>query len=367
MKIALDMRTLNIVTGGIERYTIRVYQELLKKNQDLFYPFPFNMNTSLDFNNKLKFTFEMSTSDWELSRKTELLLAELNHIDLLFSPYVPISSIGNYKKVLTIHDLIPITSPELVHSSNSFDFLNNNIRRSAETCDVIITDSEFSKREIIKCYGVPEEKVKVIYLGHDISNPNEINFKEYLINLGLEDVPYILAVGAMEKRKNLTKVLEVFERLKTYETYSKYKLVLTGALRGDNSEFINAYEHHPNRDDIIVTGFVEDEVLIVLYQNTQVFLFLSLCEGFGLPILEAMAMGAPVITSNKSSLPEVGGDAAAYCDPTDIHSIEAALLNVLEDEELRKEMVKKGFERSTQFTWEKTAGQLLKVFEELLN
>jgi glycosyltransferase involved in cell wall biosynthesis len=173
---------------------------------------------------------------------------------------------------------------------------------------------------------------------------------------------FVLAVGTLEPRKNLPRLVAAYQRLPA-ELQSVHPLVVTGRIGWDAGETVVALDALGDR--AIQTGFVPDDQLVALYRHCGVFAYPSLGEGFGLPVLEAMAAGAPVLTSDRSSLPEVGGDAVAYCDPTDVASIAAELQALLTDPERRADLRRRGPPRAQTFSWDRTAAIVLDTLEEI--
>jgi glycosyltransferase involved in cell wall biosynthesis len=177
--------------------------------------------------------------------------------------------------------------------------------------------------------------------------------------------PYILYVGSIEPRKNLLRLLQAYARLR--KDLPGWKLVLVGARNAWKSTPISEEMRKLNLAPWVqLTGYIPEEDLPALYNGAGLFAFPSLYEGFGLPVLEAMACGTPVITSNVSSLPEVAGDAALLVDPYNVEEIAAAMVNVLSDQELSEDLHRRGLERSKEFSWERTAQQTLEVYKKVL-
>lgn len=267
-----------------------------------------------------------------------------------------------FKKILTIHDLIPILFPETCWFIHVF-LQKHVLPLTLKNVDVIITVSKNTKQDVIKYLKFPENKIKVVYLGVNekfnlLKNKNDI-VKKYGINF-----PFILYVGTLEPRKNIPTLIKAFYKIK--KNGMKYKLVIVGGKGWKYQEIYETIKKVNLQKEVIFTGYVPDEDLPKLYNAADLFVFPSLYEGFGLPPLEAMACGCPVITSNTSSLPEVIGDAGMMVDPYDVDELAKAMNNVLSDEELREDMIKKGLERVKQFSWEKTAKETKKVYEGIM-
>ena len=228
----------------------------------------------------------------------------------------------------------------------------------------VVTVSETSKNDIVSFVGMPEHKVSVIPNAVDHSRfrlqsePGEL--ERLRRRIGCED-PYIVYVSRFEHPgKNHIALIRAFGVLKT-ETGCPHKLVLAGSDWSGAEKVHAAVNCSAWREDILLPGFVDAEMLPALYRAADLLVFPSLYEGFGIPVLEAMASGLPVACADNSSLPEVAADAAEYFDPTDVNSIAAAMGRVLADNNLRSQMIKAGLRRSAQFSWEKTAARTLAV------
>lgn len=272
------------------------------------------------------------------------------------NPYGTFRSTG-YRNVITVHDITPVLFPETQNRMHVFHhkYILPSILKRA---DAIITDSENSRQDILRYYRINEKKVRAIYLGVDESYrpaSEKSNFVKSIAG------PYILNVGTLEPRKNLTTLVRAFRLAK--EEGLPHKLVITG-IKGWGNTGIETEIKGIGRD-VVLAGYVAQEELPSLYSHADLFVYPSLYEGFGLPPLEAMACGTPVITSNISSLPEVVGDAAITVEPTDERKLSEMILKVLGDAELKGSLKKRGIERAKLFSWEKTAEETLKVYKQL--
>jgi glycosyltransferase involved in cell wall biosynthesis len=241
--------------------------------------------------------------------------------------------------------------------------LTNWTHRSMRQAKKVFTISEFSKNDIIKTYKTPEADVIVTYPG--IKQDLRLKIKD----LSMEelkkkykiDKPFILFVGTLQPRKNITKLVEALSKLKNKEV----DLIVIGKKGWLYEEILEAPKKFSVEDRVKFLDFVGDDDLPSFYKNALCFCLPSLYEGFGLPVLEAMQHGCPVVTSNVSSLPEAGGDAAIYFNPEDASDIAAKIDKVISNETLRKEMAEKGYNQVKKFSWEKAAKQTLEVLEEL--
>lgn len=267
-------------------------------------------------------------------------------------------------KVLTVvHDMTYMRFSETMDARNR-QRLDEGLRRSISRSDRVLTVSDFSKREIHTLMQVPTEIIDVIPNAPSYS-AEEDALEETQGRRGLGK-PYLLYVGTIEPRKNLVRLLSAFEMLKG-QVRLPHKLVLAGGKGWNNAEFDQALSACRYRDDIILTGYVTNAEKNSLYQNADVFVFPSLYEGFGIPPLEAMHFGCPVVCADAASMPEVVGTAAELVDPLDAESIAAGILRVVSDNVRRAELVSLGYAQEKKYTWEASAERLKSVCREVLD
>jgi len=287
-------------------------------------------------------------------------------IDLLHSSYIAPLALS-CPAVVSIHDVA------YEHFPSFFSFrdrlvLSTLVPRSARRASRVMTLSESSRRDLIECYGVSPDAVVVIPLA---PGPG---FRPVLDDSRTEQVRhrygtgrrFILAVGNLQPRKNLGRLVEAYALLRA-ERDSLPKLVIAGKAQWRASELFRTVERSGLQEQVRFTGYVPDEDLVPLYSGAEALVYPSIYEGFGLPILEAMACGTPVITSRASSMPEVAGDAALLVDPYSTQEIAKAISLVLTNEELKLELTEKGLKRASQFTWRATAQKTLAVYREAAN
>lgn len=283
----------------------------------------------------------------------------LQSYDIYWQPnFIPLKNINAKKVVTTVHDFSCILHKDY-HPKERIDYFENNFFQNIINSDIIITGSNFTKQEILQRLNFKEEKVKVIYHGvnHDI-------FKVYEdIQLDF-DLPkkFIFSVGSIEPRKNLLGLLKAYNLLPK-SLKDEYKLVLAGFKGWENKEIMEQIEF--NKDYIHYLGFITDEQLAKVYNKATCFVFPSFYEGFGLPPIEAMASGTPVISSDQTSMPEVCQDAAIYCNPYNIQDISNKIELLLNDKKLQSKLIKKGLIKAKEYTWDKSAKEHTKVFKEL--
>jgi len=268
------------------------------------------------------------------------------------------------KRVSTIHDVIPFTFPK---SSTRLDWLIYRfwLPIAVRRLDLIITDSNHSRRDIVRQLRVPGSKVITIPCASSrrYRPLDRSEYKDVLSSFGL-DFPYILCVGSPVPRKNVTRLVEAFARLRRWS--GKWKLVIAGAGNWKRSPVYETVERLDLADNVHFAGFVNERDLPALYNGADLFVFPSLYEGFGLPVLEAMACGTPVVASSTSSIPEVAADGALLVDPLNVEALAAAVRRPLEDLSLAGALRASGLARAQQFTWERCARETIDVYERLL-
>jgi glycosyltransferase involved in cell wall biosynthesis len=288
-----------------------------------------------------------------------------HHLNLLHSlGYVQPLKLS-CKSVVTIHDL---NFYNIKMSPFRRAVLQYFVSRSAMSADHIITVSEFSKKQIVEFLGVPPEKVTVTYNAVKEKLSNAVKLEELEERYNAKQ-PYIFGLSSPSPHKNIANLVRAFALLKQRKDTRNLKLILSGRLPKGSSDLTKALNDTSNsvRDDIIFTGYVSDAMLTSLYLYAEVFVFPSLYEGFGIPIIEAFSCGAPVVCSKMAAIPEVAGDAALYFDPYNVEEMADAIGTVLSKTTLREELVNKGKARAKLFTWEKVAEQTLAVYQKLLS
>ena len=300
---------------------------------------------------------------WENGGKYKEKL--LGKIDLLHSTAYTMPPVSKPKVVVTIHDLSCFVYPQC-HTEANYQFVIRNVHPAARRADFLIADSENTRREIIRFLHVPEEKIKVIHLAagdafHENVSPESI---ARIRNKYRIEKPYFFAVGSIEPRKNLASALIAFKALLEIRRID-HQFVITGGKGWENESFYRLLKKLKIDDYLVFTGYVPEKDLPALYQGAEVFVYPSFYEGFGLPVLEAMSSGTPVITSNTSSLPEVAGDAAILVNPAEIFELYEAMEALVTSPSLREDLKRKGLEQSKKFTWEKTARQTLEVYRNV--
>ena len=271
------------------------------------------------------------------------------------------------RTLLTVHDLSFVRVPEAA-SPRLKAYLDAVVPPSVAAADHILADSKATKADLIDLYGTAEDKITVLYSGVNrrikrVEAGAEL--QRTLAKHGLAGVNYVLSVGTLQPRKNYSRVIEALSALRGMGHDLHYAIAGgSGWLEG---EMLRTIERHDMKNYVHLLGFVEDSELPALYSGARMLVMASLYEGFGLPILEAMACGTPVISGSLSSLPEVAGDAALLVDPYDADAIRDAMLRLKLDSALRVSLIERGYEQAKRFSWERAAMQLKSIYYGMLN
>lgn len=347
MNVAIDISPLS---SGHKIRGVGFYLENLRKSLLTYFPW-------------YTFTFFKQTS--ELPGTIEVI-----HYPYFDPFFLTLPTKHKAKKIITIHDVTPIVFPQHFPVGLRGKILWLLQKSRAKKADFIITDSQVSKLDIIKYLGIAEEKIAVVYLSVSDDFKKITNTKVLDEIQRKYDLPkkFILYVGDVTWNKNLPLLVTVAVK-------SNIPLVLVGkALVTEdydkthpwNTDLVAVQELAQKHSNIIRLGFVPNEDIVALYNLATVFVFPSVYEGFGLPILESMKCGCPVIALNSSSMAEVGGDAPYYVDVTSEEQLRLGIETVMSDEKLQKELAKKGLEQAKKFTWEKTAQGTIAVYKTAL-
>lgn len=363
MRIGIDMSALVKEASGIGQYIINVTQNIMEMDSENEY-FLFTYD-------KIKIPYKLS-ENWKIvyyGGEKKKQIRYLTHAPRLLKKYKIDVFVGTrhylppfnkkIRYVAIVHDLIPLYMPELFTRPHKlrFRFFTEICRRQA---DLIIAVSNATKKDVLNYMHFPEEKVKVVYEGaNTMFSPvrDEPGIQAAMKKYGI-DSNYILCLSTVEPRKNMLRTIKAYEQC-VLENNLPYKLVIVGGSGWNNGE-IYEYVQGSSRlkEHVIFTGYVSNEEVKNIYANASLFIYASLCEGFGLPILEAMQSGIPVITSNVSSMPEVAGDACELINPLSINELKDAIIRVLSSEETRQAMRHLGLEQAKNFSWEKCAKEV---------
>lgn len=349
--LEIDNKNTYVLTG---RYTSTEYLEIA-------------YNLKKDFeNNKIELKF-YRTPQKKLDLWNRFKFPPIEFLgfkaDILHCPDYLIPPTLNKNIVLTIHDLAFIRFPEF-----NFDWFvkkyTREVKKNVQISKKIIADSKSTKNDIVKFFKINPAKVEVVYLSAESifiklpeKDKNKNVLKKYKINK-----KYILSVGTIEPRKNFITLIKAFNLIKQKKTDTDYKLVIAGRTGWKSEATYEEREKSPYREDILFSGRVPDQDLVQIYNQAELFVYPSLFEGFGLPPLEAMSCGLPVIASDTSSLKEVIGNAGMLVTAGDESKLKKQILHVLENEEIKEELKGKSLIRAKKFSWEETARKTLEIY-----
>lgn len=363
MKIVIDGRMWS--ESGVGRYIRNLVLELQKLDtQNVFSILLLKKDfEKLNFENNFKKV--LADFRWygiKEQIKLPKILKNLN-ADLVHFPHFNVPIFYHGKFIVTVHDLIhqhfsfarSTTHGPLVFKIKQFGY-KKVFQSALKQSQKILVPSNFIKKQLIIDWGVDEKRITVTYEAVD----NKLLTIENKRPINKLDEPYIFYVGNAHPHKNVEGLVKAFLKLK--EKYPNLKLVLAG----HDHYFWQRIQKEYQNEDIIYRGYVSDEELVSLYKNAKAFVMPSLEEGFGIPLLEAFALGCPVVSSHAGSLSEVGGHAAIYFDPSSADDMAEKISRVLDGENLRKELIKKGLKRYKQFSWKKLAEKTLEVYEQCM-
>ncbi len=367
MRIGINGRFLVAKQTGVQRAAFNLIKTLFEVDRDNEY-FLFTGKSQLDnpewnFPNVSLVASSIREGEsfrnhlWEQFSLPRL--AKRYQVDILHSPANMAPILYRGKSIVHIHDLCFVVNPQW-YSYTFHRVYNFIIPRLAKKSTMVITNSNNSRNDLLQFCDVDSEKVRLIYWAVDDTFHQ---FPKVASLSQIQEDDYILYVGSLEPRKNISTLVKAYERLRVQNPSISTKLVLIGGespLFADNQLQIKNF-----KDDIIFKGFVSDDLLRAYYRKAKVVAYPSLYEGFGLPPLEAMASGAPVVTSNTSSIPEVVGDAALLVSPYDTNQLAATLARVITSPQLQDSMRQKGRDQVRKFNWYRVARNILGVYYEV--
>lgn len=370
MRIGIDAYDVNVERKAwAKTYVTNLLLNLAKIDTDndylLYLPRPLRKDFPIRQEN-FKYRILCSPKLWTIWTQVRIPLDLMfQKPDILFLPSHSLPRYHPCKTVVTIHDLAFLTFPAYFKAKDRI--IQRKITSYAiKNADRIIAVSHSTKRDIIKYYHVNSEKITVIYHGggeirRPISDSDKIEEVRQKYNLPTR---YILYLGVLQPRKNLARLIKAFDSLLKDQKIAQ-GLVIAGKKGWLYQDIFDTVKRLKLQDKVSFTGYIPTNDLPMLLAGADLFVLPSLYEGFGLPVLEAMACGTPVITSNVSSLPEVVGNAAILIDPYNIKEMADAIYRVLHNENLKSEMVRKGLKQAKKFSWEKTARKTLEIYKEV--
>ncbi|MCK9554462.1 glycosyltransferase family 4 protein [bacterium] len=365
MKIAIDAHCIGKNLAGNNTYTINLVNNLLKlypRHKWIIYISPAGKTLITNNNSNVKLITLKSKSPlrrylFEMPKSLRKEKPDVLHIQY-HGPFF-----HNCPTVLTVHDIsyeiFPryFTLPERLRLHFSVPYF-------IKKANSVITVSEYSRKDMIKKYKIEENKIKTVYNGIDHDFYTEKTSPEdtkLLTEAGIKK-PFLLSVGSLQPRKNIEGILLALKKI--YKSLPELRWIITGPEGWLSGGIHKTFKENPELHSIInFTGYVRPEMLRALYRNALAMIYAPFYEGFGLPVLEAMACGAPVITSNVTSLPEVAGNAALLVNPNNIGEIAESIKKVWLSEKLRREMSQKGMDRARNFSWQKAAEETFSILE----
>jgi glycosyltransferase involved in cell wall biosynthesis len=371
LRIAIDAHTVGTKLGGNESYAVNLIEALAQIDSLNDYTIYITTDEARErFHGRWSnFKVRATLPHTPLIRVPLTLSAELRkhpvdvlHVQFTAPPFCPCPV------VVSIHDLSFEHLPQ-TFNRRSRTQLRLTVRHSAKRAARIISLSEHTRRDIIETYGIAADRVNAIPLAappHFAPVKDNRELQRVRHNYGIQG-DYILSVGSIQPRKNLARLVKAYASLRGDNSADKLpKLVLVGKCAWMYDETLRALDETGIRETAVLTGYVPQADLPALYSGALCFVYPSYFEGFGLPPLEAMKCGAPVIVGNKTSLPEVVGDAALAVDPLDVEAIASAMRRLINDPALRKELSVKGQTRADAFDWRETARKTLAVYKEVV-
>ena len=369
MRIAIDAHSVGTRLGGNESYATNLIEALAEIDSVNQYTVFVTRREARDrFSNRWpNFQVRATLPHTPFIRIPLILSAELrrNRVDVLHVQFTA-PPFSPCPVVVSIHDLSFEHLPQTFKRRSRMQ-LRMTVRRSARSAAQVIALSEHTRTDLINTYNLHPEKVTVVPLAAParfgpVGDDNELQRVRQTYGI---DGDYILSVGSIQPRKNLRRLIEAYSLLRHAKPEGKLpQLVLVGKNAWLYEETLRSLEDRNIGASIILTGYVPESDLPALYSGALCFVYPSYFEGFGLPPLEAMKCGAPVIVGNRTSLPEVVGDAALMIDPLDVNAIAAAIQKVMMDSNFRSELRVKGLERAKVFDWKETARKTLAVYEK---
>jgi glycosyltransferase involved in cell wall biosynthesis len=376
MNIAINTLSVTPQRGGAKTYLVNLVRSLAKiDNDNIYYLIVSPINNSLfdiKEENFRKICLPLYSDNIILRVLIDQFLLffyiKKHKIDLLFSPGNFATLFSGCKQILVIQGPLTVREIRENHAPDEISWMRKfyydvMLPISVKEADKIIAVSNDMRRSLLKQINIPELKIQVIHEGVDLAFVNNRKNPEY--KSSVQNTPYILFLSTLFKYKNADKLLKAFVRLKN-EKRIPHSLMIVGRDPNDETEKLKKIVKQEKLTDCVVfVGAIPHEEIALVYENADIFIYPSSVETFGLPVLEAMACGTPVIASNRMSVPEIGGDAALIVDPDNVREMSEAIYRVISDEKLKQTLIKKGYERVRKFTWEKAAQETLEVFREV--
>lgn len=372
VKVGIDARCLLYpFYTGVEKYVYNLVWELVNLDSE-------NIDYTLYVDEPVKKDIFEALNPGKHIRYVEILRKRgwlklflpvytmLHKVNLIHFPASIAPPFLNCPKIITVHDCAKIAVPDC-YQQHEIDHFYEQLPFTANKSDLILADSESTRIDLISHLNVPPDKVIAVHLGVEekYGTVEKDEARTYLKEKYYIGGQFVLTAGIHHRRKNTLKLIESYALVKA-RSGTDWPLILVGGAGPLEQELKKKASELKIQDSLIFTGYVPEEDLVYFYTAAEIFVFPSLYEGFGLPVLEAMACGTPVIASDNSSLPEVVGDTGILVDPTDPNEICTSIITLMEDPTLRTMLSNKGQKRARQFTWEKTALETLEAYKRLL-
>ncbi len=367
--IAVDIREAGHEKTGKGWYTFNLVQELLKidkKNHYLLYSDnvknPFTARES-GANKNARYKHFPKSWNWHFKVLKDL---QAEKVDLFFAPtsyIIPALAPKNLRTIITVHDLVAFLFPS-THNTKAVLVERLTLKKALKKATGVFVVSENTERDLLKKFHYPKEKIQLVPCApadfyKKAPAPHDLEKFRQKLKLPAN---FILAVGTLEPRKNFSTLIKSFVIVK--RKYPDYKLVIVGKKGWKYHLIEETLKHYKLEEEVIFPGYLEDHELQKIYTLATVFVFPSLYEGFGIPPLEAMSCGCPVVSSNVASLPEVIGDSGLLIDPKNAHKWADAIISLIENENIRAMLIERGHRRAAKFSWTDSAKKALQVFEE---
>lgn len=375
MRIGIEVTAAVRQGGGIGRYVRELLRALAARdsgnNYRLFYASPAPLPHTLPSLPANFCSTHLPIDDIWLARLWQRMRAPLpvemitGRLDVYHSPDFTLPpTLPSTPKLLTVHDLSFIRDPDSA-SPPLRSYLQIVVRRSVRRATHILADSQATKDDLTELYRAPPEKITVLYAGVDqsfqpVSDPRQL--AEVRDRYGIGEAPFVLSVSTLQPRKNYRRLIEAFE---IALGHTQFVLVLAGGKGWLHDEILCEVRRRNLEAKVLFPGFVPETDLKALYSAAEVMAYPSLYEGFGLPVVESMACGTPVLTSTAPCLPEIAGQAAILANPYDVQAIADGLTQLTTDPELCADLVQKGLTRARMFNWDDSARKLLGLYREL--
>ena len=367
MRIAIDARKLHDYgIGTYVRNILRYLGRIDRENEYVLLCRPADLDSMDKYGDNFRAVAEPSGNYSVMEQVRVPLALKRAGAHVFHAPHYVLPPVLPCPSVVTIHDCIHLMFPEYLPNKLAYAYARTFMTIAARRSSRVLTVSEASKRDILRFFKIPASKVEVVYNAIDDRFDREPEMEDVMRvreRYQLND-PFLLYTGNIKPHKNVERVIEAYSLLRT-RGFDNLKLLIIGDEISKSPHLRRAVHRHQLHRQVRFLGFVPDATLAVLYRLADVFVFPSLYEGFGLPPLEAMASGTPVVTSNVSSLPEVVGDAALLVDPKDADAIAGAIQRILTDRDLRRSLTQKGLGRAHDFSWERSVRRIRDVYLEV--